>query len=85
MKRLLAQDNPERLRAAKVVGSMQSLRFRPLLLAHIRDILDAGERDWNVYSLYQALVDRWLDREERKLRRNRSPVRPTAPRPGRPA
>jgi formylglycine-generating enzyme required for sulfatase activity len=67
--RLLGQDNPLRLRAEKLVGSMQSLRFRPLLLAHIRDILDAGERDWNAYSLYQALVDRWLDREERKLRK----------------
>jgi len=67
--RLLVRENPERLQAAKVVGSMRSLRFRPLLLAHIRDILGAGERDWNAYSLYQALVDRWLDREERKLRR----------------
>ncbi|MCB2262970.1 MAG: hypothetical protein LGR52_08540 [Candidatus Thiosymbion ectosymbiont of Robbea hypermnestra] len=66
--RLLARDNPERLRAKEMVGSMHSLRFRPLLLAHIRDILDAGERDWNAYRLYHALVDRWLDREERKLR-----------------
>jgi formylglycine-generating enzyme required for sulfatase activity len=65
----LVKGNPERLRAAQVVGSMQSLRFRPLLLAHIRDILDAGEKDWDAYSLYQALVDRWLDREERKLRK----------------
>jgi formylglycine-generating enzyme required for sulfatase activity len=67
--RLLARDNPERLRAARLVGSMRSLRFRPLLLAHIRDILGAGERDWNAFELYRALVDRWLDREEVKLRR----------------
>jgi len=67
--RLLWQDNPQRLKAEELVGSMQSLRFRPLLLAHIRDILDAAEREWNAYSLYQALVDRWLDREERKLRK----------------
>lgn len=50
-----------------MVGSMQSLRFRPLLLAHIDDIVDAGEQDRNPYSLYQFLVDHWLDREERKL------------------
>jgi len=67
--RLFRRENPVRLRAARVVGSMQSLRFRPLLLAHIQDILDAGERDWDSYSLYEALVDRWLAREEVKLRR----------------
>ncbi|HYN78108.1 MAG TPA: formylglycine-generating enzyme family protein, partial [Lamprocystis sp. (in: g-proteobacteria)] len=66
--RLMARDNPVRLRAAAVVKSMQSLRFRPLLLAHIEDIIEAGERDWNPYSLYEFLVNRWLGREERKLR-----------------
>jgi len=66
--RLGFRDNPKRLQAVEVAGSMQSLRFRPLLLAHIRDILDAEEQDWNAYSLYRALVDRWLGREERKLR-----------------
>ncbi len=70
--RLWFRANPERLRAAKVVGSMHSLRFRPLLLAHIRDILDAGEQDWNAYRLYRVLVDRWLGREERKLRKQLS-------------
>jgi hypothetical protein len=40
--RLLARDNPMRLRAAAVVRSMESLRFRPLLLAHIQDIMEAG-------------------------------------------
>jgi len=43
--RLRFRDNPERLRAAGVVGSMHSLRSRPLLLAHIRDILDTEEQD----------------------------------------
>lgn len=66
--RLRFRDNPMRLRAREVVGSMQSLRFRPLLLAHIRDILDTKEQDWNAYRLYRVLVDRWLGREERKLR-----------------
>ncbi len=70
-RRLSGRENPERARAARVVHSMKSLRFRPLLLAHIDDIVEAGARDWNAYSLYQALVDRWLDREERKLRQQR--------------
>ncbi|MCB2261392.1 MAG: formylglycine-generating enzyme family protein [Candidatus Thiosymbion ectosymbiont of Robbea hypermnestra] len=61
-------NNPERRRATVVVDSMRSLRFRLLLLAHIRDILDTGEQDWNTYRLYRVLVNRWLVREERKLR-----------------
>lgn len=68
MQRLLGKQNQKRLRAAQVVRSMESLRFRPLLLAHIEDIMDGDQQKWNVYTLYETLVDRWLDREERKLR-----------------
>ena len=58
-----------RARAEVVVASMQSLRFRPLLLAHVRDILKAEDREWNAYRLYEALVEAWLLREETKLRK----------------
>lgn len=57
-----------RSRAESVVASMQSLDFRPLLLAHVRDILAAEDREWNVYRLYEALFEAWLLREETKLR-----------------
>ncbi|MCP5085796.1 MAG: hypothetical protein GY952_03180 [Rhodobacteraceae bacterium] len=58
-----------RARAEVVMASMQSLRFRPLLLAHVRDILRAEDREWNAYRLYEALVEAWLLREETKLRK----------------
>ena len=58
-----------RRQAEDLVGSLQSLRFRPLLLAHIQDILDAKGREWNAYTLYEAMVESWLLREERKFRK----------------
>ncbi|VFM95364.1 MAG: Formylglycine-generating enzyme, required for sulfatase activity, contains SUMF1/FGE domain [Candidatus Kentron sp. G] len=48
---------------------MHSLRFRPLLLAYIDHIIEAGAREWTPYTLYEALVESWLAREEEKLRR----------------
>jgi uncharacterized protein YjbI with pentapeptide repeats len=52
---------------------MESLRFRPLLLAHIEDILASETKIWNEYSIYHALVDVWLMREERKFLRLKNP------------
>nr|VFK58355.1 MAG: Formylglycine-generating enzyme, required for sulfatase activity, contains SUMF1/FGE domain [Candidatus Kentron sp. TUN] len=64
--------NPKRQRAEELVLGMQSLRFRPLLLAHIDAIMEAdvaGTRQWNPYTLYEALIEAWLTREETKLRK----------------
>ena len=58
--------HPSRRQAEPIVKAMSSLRFRPLLLTHIEDLLD-GDLDWNKYSIYHALVSNWLLREERKL------------------
>lgn len=57
------------LRAEKLLSSMRSLKFRPLLLSHVEDILDSEKTQWNSYTIYEALVDAWLLREERKLRK----------------
>jgi formylglycine-generating enzyme required for sulfatase activity len=78
--RLLARENPIRQRAVALVKPMRSLRFRPLLLSHIESIVSAKDdvlsvqqatpdADWNAYRLYEALVQTWLLREERKLSR----------------
>jgi uncharacterized protein YjbI with pentapeptide repeats len=40
--------------------------MRPMLLAHLDDLLDSGETVWNEYSIYRALVESWLLREQRK-------------------
>ncbi|WLE97466.1 MAG: SUMF1/EgtB/PvdO family nonheme iron enzyme [Candidatus Electrothrix communis] len=59
----------ERKKATCLLEHMQDLRMRPMLLQHIDKLLVAEcERDWNAYTVYEALVDEWLDREVRKIR-----------------
>ncbi len=55
-------------RAQKIILDMGSLRFRPLLLAHIDGFLEADHLEWNEYLVYETLINTWLMREERKLR-----------------
>lgn len=58
---------PERIAEAKrLVKKMQSLRCRPMLLAHIEDFLDSETEIWTEYSIYEALIRTWLNRESRK-------------------
>ena len=62
-----SQVKAKRLQAKHILAAMHSLRFRPLLLAHIDDILKSSERVWNEYSVYAALLEAWLLREGKKL------------------
>ncbi|MCP4698472.1 MAG: SUMF1/EgtB/PvdO family nonheme iron enzyme [Gammaproteobacteria bacterium] len=57
----------KRQKAGGILEKMDSLRFRPLLLAHIEDLMDADSEHWDAYQIYTALVNTWLDREERKI------------------
>lgn len=69
----------KRVRAKKILDAMQSLRFRPLLLAHIGELMEAPDQTWNEYTVYQALLDTWLKREHKKLReQNIQPLPTTA-------
>ncbi|HRD64812.1 MAG TPA: formylglycine-generating enzyme family protein [Candidatus Competibacter sp.] len=54
-------------RAEQLLKSMRSLRFRPLLLAYIKDLLDANRLQWDEYAIYDALMETWLLREVNKL------------------
>ena len=64
------QAEEERDEAREIIKQMGSLRMRPMLLSHIDDLLQAGEhRQWNQWSIYQALIKVWLLREQGKLRR----------------
>jgi len=49
-----------------LLSKMRSLRFRPMLLAHIEDLLHSETKEWNEYSIYHALVSAWLFREGAK-------------------
>jgi formylglycine-generating enzyme required for sulfatase activity len=64
---LTGSKNKLRLRAEQLLMSMRSLRFRPLLLAYIKDLLDANRPQWDEYAIYDALLETWLLREVNKL------------------
>jgi formylglycine-generating enzyme required for sulfatase activity len=40
-----------------------------MLLAHVEDLVNSKITDWSEYGVYDALVQAWLDREQRKLRK----------------
>ncbi len=63
------QTNSKREQARGLVAKMKDLCCRPMLLAHIEDLVASTLTDWNEYVVYQALVEAWLDREERRLRK----------------
>ncbi len=66
--RLMGRPNNRIIKAESLLRKIKSLQFRPLLLAHIEDLLASNEPIWDEYGLYNALVRAWLLREERKLR-----------------
>ncbi len=59
----------QRIRACAILDKAGSLRLRPMLLAHIDDLLNAGNQLQDTYKIYTALVNVWLLREQRKFRR----------------
>jgi uncharacterized protein YjbI with pentapeptide repeats len=54
-------------RALGILKQMKSLQCRPMLLAHIEDLVESEVDDWTEYTVYDALVTAWLQRECRKL------------------
>ena len=68
--------NPKAERAARLIRKMGYLRFRPMLLAYIDELMGPrdGEQGRNAlevenldeYEIYDLLVENWLLREERK-------------------
>jgi formylglycine-generating enzyme required for sulfatase activity len=61
------RSDPRRMQAKEILASMKSLRFRPLLLAHVDELLKAKERFTNAYEVFQGLVEVWLLREIYKM------------------
>ena len=60
--------NPRRLKAIALLLPMKSLRFRPLLLTYVDELLQAQAQLNDVYQVFQALVQVWLGREIRKMK-----------------
>lgn len=59
----LELDDGSRLRATALIESMGPLTCRPLLLAYIEDLLSGEIAERDVYGIYEALTDAWLNRE----------------------
>jgi uncharacterized protein YjbI with pentapeptide repeats len=57
-----------RKKAYELVRKIPQLAARPMLLAHITDIIKAGTVDIETsYQLYQVMVEAWLDRESDRV------------------
>jgi len=56
----------KRRKARKIVRKSPNLMVRPMLLSHVEDLL-ATKKDFKyTYEIYEALIDKWLDREASK-------------------
>jgi hypothetical protein len=53
----------QRQKAYTLALKIPLLSVRPMLLAHIPDILVSGKEVTHTYQLYEAMVDAWLERE----------------------
>jgi uncharacterized protein YjbI with pentapeptide repeats len=62
----------EKIKAKKIIMDMGSLKFRPLLLAHIDGFMEANRDEWTEYTVFETLIDTWLMREEAKLKQQNS-------------
>ena len=59
-------DKVEREKAKKIVSRMNSLKFRPMLLSYVDYFIDSKKGFNDAYSVYEILVEEWLNRELRK-------------------
>ena len=53
-------------KSKNIIKKMGSLKFRPMLLSHIEDLIESENKVWNEYSIYETLIKGWLMREQRK-------------------
>lgn len=70
------KENSRITTARDILPQMKSLVMRPLLLAYIDDLASVGPKAWRTFRVYEALIDTWLLREERKQSwRGKGPTR----------
>jgi len=53
----------QRRKAHAMIKTIPLLSVRPMLLAHIPDLIDSGMKIDSCYQLYNVMVDAWLERE----------------------
>jgi formylglycine-generating enzyme required for sulfatase activity len=52
--------------ARAIIDNSPNLMVRPMLLSHIGDFVESGQRFDTTYRIYQELVESWINRECRK-------------------
>jgi uncharacterized protein YjbI with pentapeptide repeats len=72
-KRFPGGDKDKREKAKEIIGKMGSLKFRPMLLSYIEQLMESPVigMDQGEYKIYNALVLSWLIREEEKSEKSR--------------
>ena len=58
-------------KARGIIQTAETLCFRPMLLAHIDDLLEAEKETWNQYTAYEELTNAWLRREVDRLKKTK--------------
>ncbi len=53
-------------RARHIIDKSPNLMIRPMLLQHVRDLENADRNFDFTHQIYQALIDKWLEREAKK-------------------
>jgi uncharacterized protein YjbI with pentapeptide repeats len=68
VKNLFSKNKKKIKEAKELIERMGSLRFRPMLLSYIDNLMDSPiiRDQQNEYKIYNALVDSWLTREQVK-------------------
>lgn len=59
----------KRKQANELVKKIPLLSVRPMLLAYIPDLLESGAKIEYAFQLYEVLVEKWLERESRWVKR----------------
>jgi uncharacterized protein YjbI with pentapeptide repeats len=60
--------------AINILDKLHNLKFRPLLLSYIDDIIEANISTERLYDIYDALVTLWLQRECQKMEELKMPM-----------
>lgn len=67
LQRIIQNEDIRVSKAQGIIKSTSSLGFRPMLLAHIDDLLEAEGVIWNEFTVYEELTNAWLRREVASL------------------
>ena len=62
--------SPSRRRARLIAKQASDLTMRPMLLAHIREILSSGGFDGTTDEIYSSMINAWIEREKHFVQPN---------------